>query len=126
MQNKIINYSDFTKIDIRLGTIIEAVEYDKLSVVLINSIKQLYSISKKNNKSIKKIFEAITENNNGSFVNMTFLPEDCLNEINKYLKYIEDQDITLNTIETVKVEIENNYFKPSEEVESITEQNISI
>lgn len=30
MQNKIINYSDFIKIDIRLGTIIEAAEYDKL------------------------------------------------------------------------------------------------
>ncbi len=31
MENKKINYLDFAKIDIRLGTIIEAKEYDKLN-----------------------------------------------------------------------------------------------
>ena len=36
-----------------------AVQYDKISVVLINSIKQLYNISKRNNKNIKKIFNLI-------------------------------------------------------------------
>ena len=30
MDNKIISYSDFEKVDIRLGTIIEAQEYDEL------------------------------------------------------------------------------------------------
>ena len=30
MQNNKINFSDFTKVDIRLGTIIHAEEYDKL------------------------------------------------------------------------------------------------
>lgn len=98
------------------------------SLILIK--KKIELLNKTRQIEILKIFlnynVSITENNNGSFVNMTFLSEDCLNEINKYLKYIEDQDITLNTIETVKVEIENNYFKPSEEVESINEQNISI
>jgi len=98
------------------------------SLILIK--KKIELLNKTRQIEILKIFlnynVSITENNNGSFVNMTFLPEDCLNEINKYLKYIEDQDITLNTIETVKVEIENNYFKPSEEVESINEQNIGI
>jgi hypothetical protein len=98
------------------------------SLILIK--KKIELLNKTRQIEILKIFlnynVSITENNNGSFVNMTFLSEDCLNEINKYLKYIEDQDITLNTIETVKVEIENNYFKPSEEVESINEQNIGI
>tara|TARA_B100000575_G_C22951626_1_gene550343 strand:- start:512 stop:856 length:345 start_codon:yes stop_codon:yes gene_type:complete len=31
MQNTKINFSDFTKVDIRLGTIIHAEEYDKLN-----------------------------------------------------------------------------------------------
>ena len=30
MNNKFINYSDFENIDIRLGTIVEAIEYNKL------------------------------------------------------------------------------------------------
>ena len=58
---------------------------------------------------------SVTENINGSFVNMTYLSDECLNDINKYLKYIEDQDITLNTIETVKEEISNNFFKSNDE-----------
>tara|TARA_Y100001970_G_C13443348_1_gene466837 strand:+ start:70 stop:414 length:345 start_codon:yes stop_codon:yes gene_type:complete len=32
MKNEYINFSDFEKIDIRLGTIIEAVEYDELKI----------------------------------------------------------------------------------------------
>ena len=32
MKNKKINFSDFEKIDIRLGTIIEAYEYNKLKI----------------------------------------------------------------------------------------------
>ena len=49
---------------------------------------------------------------------------ECLEDINQYLKYIEDQDITLNTIETVKEEIENNYFKSEEEIENENKINI--
>ena len=77
--------------------------------------KQIESLNKTRQIEILKIFlkhnVSVTENNNGSFINITYLSDDCLDEVNKYLKYIEDQDITLNTIETVKEEIENNYFK---------------
>ena len=81
--------------------------------------KQIESLNKTRQIEILKIFLkhniSVTENNNGSFINITYLSDDCLYEVNKYLKYIEDQDITLNTIETVKEEIENNYFKKTDE-----------
>ena len=81
--------------------------------------KQIESLNKTRQIEILKIFlkhnVSVTENNNGSFINITYLSDDCLDEVNKYLKYIEDQDITLNTIETVKEEIENNYFKKTDE-----------
>lgn len=81
--------------------------------------KQIESLNKTRQIEILKIFlkhnVSVTENNNGSFINITYLSDNCLDEVNKYLKYIEDQDITLNTIETVKEEIENNYFKKTDE-----------
>ena len=93
--------------------------------------KKIESLNKTRQIEILKIFLkhniSVTENNNGSFVNMTYLADECIDDINKYLKYIEDQDITLNTIETVKEEIENNYFKKTEddkELENNTDENI--
>ena len=89
----------------------------KKKIELLNKTRQIEIL-----KLFLKHNISVTENNNGSFVNMTYLNDKCLEEINQYLKYIEDQDITLNTIETVKEEIENNYFKSTEETEG--EKNI--
>ncbi len=92
--------------------------------------KKIEALNKTRQIEILKLFLkhniSVTENNNGSFVNMTYLNDECLEDINHYLKYIEDQDITLNTIETVKEEIENNYFKSTEETDNNknVEQNI--
>ena len=92
--------------------------------------KKIEQLNKTRQIEILKLFLkhniSVTENNNGSFVNMTYLNDECLEDINQYLKYIEDQDITLNTIETVKEEIENNYFKSTEETDNNknVEQNI--
>tara|TARA_Y100000389_G_scaffold95840_1_gene92470 strand:- start:2436 stop:2756 length:321 start_codon:yes stop_codon:yes gene_type:complete len=95
--------------------------------------KQIESLNKTRQIEILKIFlkhnVSVTENNNGSFINITYLSDNCLDEVNKYLKYIEDQDITLNTIETVKEEIENNYFKKTDEEktqESDSDKEISL
>ena len=83
------------------------------SLILIK--KKIEQFNKTRQIEILKIFiehdVSVTENNNGSFINMTYLSDACLDAVNKYLKYIEDQDITLNTIESVKEEIENNFFK---------------
>lgn len=91
----------------------------KKKIELLNKTRQIEIL-----KLFLKHNISVTENNNGSFVNMTYLNDECLEDINQYLKYIEDQDITLNTIETVKEEIENNYFKSAEETE--TENKINI
>lgn len=91
----------------------------KKKIELLNKTRQIEIL-----KLFLKHNISVTENNNGSFVNMTYLKDECLEDINQYLKYIEDQDITLNTIETVKEEIENNYFKSEEEIENENKINI--
>ena len=57
MNNKLISYSDFEKVDIRLGTIIEAENYDKL-----NKPSILLKIDFGENIGIKKSSAQLREN----------------------------------------------------------------
>ena len=57
MNNKLISYSDFKKVDIRLGTIIEAENYDKL-----NKPSILLKIDFGENIGIKKSSAQLREN----------------------------------------------------------------
>lgn len=52
----------------------------------------------------------LNENKNGVFVNMSFLPEDTLAEIDKYVKYVYDQETTLNEFENQKQDFKNTFF----------------
>ena len=45
----------------------------------------------KKNRSIK-----INENKNGVYINMSYLPKKTINELETYIKYIDDQSAILN------------------------------
>lgn len=49
----------------------------------------------------------LNENKNGIFVNMSFLPNEVINELEKYVCYVEEQDNTINTIECKKEEFKH-------------------
>lgn len=53
---------------------------------------------------------SISENKNGSFINLTILTDNVIENIKKYLQYITDQDETIAEQEFVKQEFECNYF----------------
>ncbi len=59
----------------------------------------------KKNQTIK-----LNENKSGIFVNISFLPNDTIEEIEKYVKYISDQESELNMLETQKQEFKNTFF----------------
>jgi hypothetical protein len=44
----------------------------------------------------------LNENKSGVFINMTYLTEAIINEINNYLQYINDQEERLKTVEYQK------------------------
>ena len=48
----------------------------------------------KNNAQVK-----LNENKSGTLVNLSLIPQDVIEEIRKYLSYIDDQEITLSKIE---------------------------
>jgi hypothetical protein len=59
----------------------------------------------KKNPAIK-----LNENKSGIFVNISFLPNDSIEEIDKYVKYVGDQESELNLLENQKQEFKNTFF----------------
>jgi hypothetical protein len=50
------------------------------------------------------------ENNNGTFVNLSELPKNVITELEKYTKYVDEQQIQLKIGENKKETIEQNFF----------------
>ena len=59
----------------------------------------------KKNPAIK-----LNEKKSGIFVNISFLPNDSIEEIDKYVKYVGDQESELNLLENQKQEFKNTFF----------------
>ena len=69
---------------------------------------------------ILKILQAddkctINENNNGIFINLTSLPNKVIFELEKYLEYVEQQEIQLGEIEKQKNTLSNTFFKDNKD-----------
>ena len=69
---------------------------------------QIFEIFLNNNVSY-------TENRNGIFVNMINLKKNVIKEIKKYLLYVSNQDMQLETTEKIKKELEHNFFKSNKD-----------
>ena len=82
----------------------------------LSSIKdKIERMSKNNQIEILKILKKyqgikLNENKSGVFVNLSFLSKEILDEIDKYVCYVNDQEAVINTIETQKQEFKNTFF----------------
>lgn len=52
----------------------------------------------------------INENKSGVFVNLTLLPENVLDEIREYIRYIKFKQDSIEPFETKKTEYKNTFF----------------
>ena len=73
-----------------------------------NQISALYMLTK--NKKIK-----YSENNNGTFINLTDIEDTMLLKIEEFIEYIELQKYEIDDIEKKKDYIENIYFKQNKD-----------
>ena len=84
------------------------------SVYLENLKQKIESLNKGQQIEILKIFleneTKLNENKSGIFINMSFLKQDVLEKLDKYLEYIKDQEHHLNNLETQKQEFKETYF----------------
>jgi hypothetical protein len=63
-------------------------------------------------KIIKRLNHSIVtnENKNGTWINMSCLSENTIEELIKYTSYIEEQENSLNKVESEKKELMKTYF----------------
>tara|TARA_Y100000996_G_C22534155_1_gene647699 strand:- start:1537 stop:1815 length:279 start_codon:yes stop_codon:yes gene_type:complete len=86
---------------------------------LISLRDNIEKLEKHQHLHIVKIIQendiVFTENRNGIFLNMKDLNEKALEDISKYLKYIEIQQKQLDTDENIKKTYANNFFNNNKE-----------
>lgn len=87
----------------------------------INEIKNsIEALNFFHQKEILKILyknkcNCLSENNNGTFVNMTKLPNKIIDELVKYIHYVNVQEKELKNKQIKCNEIEENYFKDNKD-----------
>ena len=100
-----------------------------MNETVLNEIKdQIESMSKMHQIEILKILSKnplikLNENKSGVYINMSFLSQNLLNEIQKYLKYIDGQENVLNPIEIQKESYKTCFFNEKEDKEEIVLYN---
>ena len=63
-----------------------------------------------------------SENKNGVFINMNCFNQDIINEIQKYIEYVEKQEKILKQYESMKHNYAKNYFN-KEDKETVLYSN---
>lgn len=86
-------------------------ETDELNVLK----EKIECLSKERHMEILKILNRfqsvmINENKSGVFINISTLEEQPLQSLIEYVKYIDEQEENLKTIEYQKKEFEDNFF----------------
>ena len=54
--------------------------------------------------------ESVNENSNGCFVNITILSEQCISELDSYVRFIHAKDTAVGNMEKRVGEIASSYF----------------
>ena len=90
-------------------------------------IKQfIEKLNKQRQIEVLKIFLEsninISENKNGSFVNLSYLSDDIVIKLKNYIKYIKDQDLSLEQMEDVKNDFKSSFFS-ADKIDNILNLN---
>jgi len=87
---------------------------------LENIKKKIESMNKLHHIEILKILKTccsikLNENKSGIFVNLSFLPKSTLEEIKKYIDYIQVQETSISQLEIRCDEFKNTFFIDKED-----------
>jgi hypothetical protein len=99
-----------------MEAIISTNEINNYSVSELNYIREtIENMNKFNQVEVLRILfknnnVTLNENKYGIHVNLSELKKEILDELNVYIKYVNAQEITLNTIEQQKEDYKNTYF----------------
>ena len=108
MYNNILKiYKGYKVIGIYLLTSMTMIDVNKLEALKtkIETLNKFHQVEIL--KILSKNLCKLNENKSGIFINMSFLQEDVVDELTKYVDYIDDQNETFQTIEYQKDEFKN-------------------
>jgi hypothetical protein len=76
---------------------------------------QIENFPKKHQIEVLKIIKqssttTINENKSGIYINLTFLPEETISRLCKYIEYVKDQESVLTPFESQKQDFKNTFF----------------
>jgi len=61
----------------------------------------------------------LNENKSGVYINLSFLSEETILALEKFIEYIKDQEESLNTMEYQKEEFKNAFFIEKEDKDNL-------
>jgi hypothetical protein len=98
------------------------IEFQQNIAKLEHLKERIESMNKKQHIEILKILKRfpdvkLNENKSGVYINILFLPENTILELEKYIQYIEEQESAIMTVETQKNEYKNTYFTNKQDKE---------
>ena len=91
-------------------------EVNNFSVTDLNYIREtIENMNKFNQIEVLRILSRhsdviLNENKYGIHINLSELNKDIIDELNIYIKYVNTQELTLNSIEQQKEDYRNTYF----------------
>lgn len=91
-------------------------EVNNFSISELNYIREtIENMNKFNQIEVLKILKkhekvTLNENKYGIHINLSELNKDIINELSIYIKYVNTQEIALNSIEQKKEDYKNTYF----------------
>lgn len=94
---------------------VSQLEVLKKNIELLNKHHQVEIL-----KILTKHLSKINENKSGCYINLSFLPEGTLDEIKKYIDYVNVQEESLITMEYQKAEFKNAFFIEKEDKDNAT------
>jgi hypothetical protein len=93
----------------------ERLENIKNAIEFMNKYNQIEVL-----KILEKNMCKINENKSGVYINLSFLSEKTITELEKYVEYTKDQEDSLNTMEYQKEEFKNAFFVEKEDKDNLT------
>jgi len=92
----------------------ERLENIKNAIEFMNKYNQIEVL-----KILEKNMCKINENKSGVYINLSFLSEKTITELEKYVEYTKDQEDSLNTMEYQKEEFKNAFFIEKEDKDNL-------
>uniref|UniRef100_A0A6C0HY01 NET domain-containing protein n=1 Tax=viral metagenome TaxID=1070528 RepID=A0A6C0HY01_9ZZZZ len=98
----------------------------------LNQLKtKIESITKMHQIEVLKIITScsnvtVNENKSGVYINLSYMEPTVIEEIEKYLTFVEEQEQILNPAETEKEDIKNTFFSNKEGINENDDEILTV